>query len=191
MLRRMGFAGSLCVAFVAGCLGRNEEVAVTDSEHRVKASDLSEEDARSVDFVRTVVNDYADIRAAVAAGYREQYPAGCVQTSVGSQGVHYANAALLDGKVLMNRPELLMYEPQVDGSLVLVGVDYVVPFQHWTDKEPPILIGRRFVRNEPFKAWTLHIWTHRQNSHGVFAMYNPNVTCRASGGSSRQPAQSH
>lgn len=163
---------------MAACIGGQEE-ALTDAEHRVKAADLSEEDARSVNFVKRVVEGYRDFKAARIAGYSVQYPQGCVQTSAGSQGLHFSNPALLDGKAEMNRPELLMFEPQPDGSMALVGVDYVIPFEHWKLKDPPQLIGRRFMRNEDLQAWTLHIWTHRENPEGVFALYNPHVSCRS------------
>ena len=168
---------SICILLLAACSGR--EGADTDAAHRVKSSDLSEEDAKSVHFVKSVADHYKELAAARDAGYSVQYPEGCVQQDGGAQGVHFGNPLLLDGRAEMNRPELLVFEPQSNGSMVLVGVNYVIPFEHWKDKDPPQLIGRRFMRNEKLQAWDLHIWTHRTNPNGVFAMSNPNVTCRS------------
>lgn len=180
MPRSVPLLAGMSLVFLAACIGGNEEAELTDAEYRVKASDLSEEDARSLNFARRVVEEYKDLKLARAAGYTMQYPEGCVRTGAGSQGVHFTNAALLDGKAQMNRPEMLMYEPQRDGSMALVGIDYVIPFAQWTSADAPQLFGRSFVHNEPLKAWTLHVWTHRMNPNGVFAMYNPHVVCRSS-----------
>jgi len=75
------------------------------------------------------------------------------------------------------RPEPVMYEPQRDGRLELVGVDYVVPFAAWQHAEPPRLLGVPFMRNEPLGVWALHIWNWRSNPSGTFAMWNPKVSC--------------
>lgn len=173
--------GTLLLA-VTACLGSNEEVGTTNAEHRVKASDLSDDDARSLTFIRRVVEDYMRMDAARAAGYTSQQPEGCVQTPSGAHGFHYVNPGLLDAKVELNRPEALMYEAQIDGSMMLIGVDYVVPFDKWREDQPPRLIGRRFLRNDSLRVWSLHVWTHRDNPNGVFAMYNPNVACRVGSG---------
>ncbi len=112
-----------------------------------------------------------------AAGYTNQYPAGCAASPLGGQGYHYLNPSLVDATVELLRPELVMYEPQRDGSLQLVGVDYVVPFTAWTSNEPPSLLGMKFGRNEPLGVWALHIWAWRPNAAGMFAMWNPSVSC--------------
>jgi len=75
------------------------------------------------------------------------------------------------------RPELVMYEPQGNGRMALVGVDYVVPFSAWTHNEAPRLLGVPFMRNEKLGVWALHIWNFRTNPSGTFAMWNPRVSC--------------
>jgi hypothetical protein len=91
--------------------------------------------------------------------------------------VHWLNPALVDHKTELLRPELVMYEPQPDGSMVLVGVDYIIPFSEWRSPQPPVLLGVPFMRNEPLEVWALHIWTERENPDGLFAAWNPRVTC--------------
>jgi hypothetical protein len=127
--------------------------------------------------VRAATVRFHDIAAAQAAGYTSQYPAGCAQSSVGAQGFHYLNPGLVDANVELLRPELVMYEPQQDGSLQLVGVDYVVPFDQWPSEIGPTLLGVPFMRNEPLGVWALHIWAWRPNPSGMFGMWNPSVSC--------------
>lgn len=138
---------------------------------------LTDEQVAAIASVRTTASGWSDIESARAAGYTNQFPAGCIETGDGSQGFHFLNDALLDATTELDRPELLMYEPQADGSLELIGVDYVIPFDQWTAQQPPELLGRPFMRNEVLGVWALHIWTHRENPSGTFAMFNPDVTC--------------
>ena len=129
--------------------------------------------------VRAATAALADRDAAVAAGYSAQFPAGCAAAEgVGAQGFHYLNESLVDGKTDPLRPELVMYEPQADGSLVLVGVDYIIPFTEWKAPQPPRLHGVEFGRLEALGVWALHIWTERANPAGLFAAWNPAVSCR-------------
>lgn len=74
-------------------------------------------------------------------------------------------------------PELLLYEPQKNARLRLVAVEYIVPFGAWTAHDPPELFGQSFHRNEAFGIWALHVWHFRHNSRGMFADWNPAVTC--------------
>ena len=127
--------------------------------------------------VRLATTALHHFAAARDAGYTVQYPAGCAQSPSGVQGFHYLNPGLVDATVELLRPELVMYEPQRDGSLQLIGVDYVVPFDACTAPEPPTLLGMPFMRNEPLGVWALHIWAWRPNPSGMFAMWNPKASC--------------
>lgn len=130
-------------------------------------------------LVRRMTARFADTLVSQAEGYTTQFPAGCAAIEgVGGQGFHFLNADLVDGHVNPLQPELVMYEPQEDGSYVLVGVDFVIPFAEWTAPRPPQLFGREFGRNEPLGVWALHIWTERANPNGLFAPWNPNVSCQ-------------
>jgi hypothetical protein len=141
------------------------------------ATQLSAADSQVVNDVRRTADQYRDLAAARTAGYSKQYPEGCVQTADGSQGFHFIKESLVDDRVELTTPELVMYEPKADGSMELIGVDYVIPFDRWTAAEPPQILGRPMMRNEPLGVWALHIWTHRDNPSGMFAAYNPAVSC--------------
>ncbi|MGH7500756.1 MAG: hypothetical protein ACREL7_03265 [Longimicrobiales bacterium] len=94
-------------------------------------------------------------------------------------------------------PEVLLYEPTADGGRTLVAIEYLVFEKPWTDAgntSPPTLAGQPFYRMEDDPAtpldeahgfephYELHVWTHRDNPNGLFAEWNPNVTCPPSGG---------
>jgi hypothetical protein len=96
----------------------------------------------------------------------------------GAMGVHYLNATLVDDTGIVARPEALIYEPEDDGSLEFVGVEYVIPFSiHGENEAPPTLFGVPYMKNDTFQLWGLHVWVGRQNPSGEFAMWNPNVSC--------------
>jgi hypothetical protein len=138
--------------------------------------DLTPEQKKAVAAVRNATARFHDIEATKAAGYLKQYPPGCAESAEGAQGFHYLNEGLVDGTVELLKPELVMYEPQPNGKLQLIGVDYVVPLT--SSATPPTLLGVEFARNEPLGVWALHIWSARPNPSGMFAAWNPKVSCR-------------
>ena len=120
---------------------------------------------------------YHDFAAAQADGYTIRVT-GCMQNAAGGgMGYHFAKADLIDGQVIEARPEVLLYEPQGKGKLRLVGVEFIIPFDAWTGAAAPILYGQSFARNETFRVWALHVWVWRDNRSGVFADWNPAVSC--------------
>ncbi len=171
------------LALAAACSPASESrISLIDgpmshAAHAASAAALSADQNAAIARVRAATSRFHQLAAAEAAGYTAQYPAGCAQSSVGAQGFHYLNPALVDANVELLRPELVMYEPQQDGSLQLVGVDYVVPFNQWPSETAPTLLGVPFMRNEPLGVWALHIWAWRPNPSGTFAMWNPRVSC--------------
>jgi hypothetical protein len=106
----------------------------------------------------------------------------------GAMGIHYVKGALVgDGAVEAATPEALVYEPQRNGRLRLVAVEYVVFQDAWDagHSSPPSLFGREF---EPIGAgnryglppfYALHAWLWKHNPSGMFADWNPRVTCAA------------
>ena len=132
--------------------------------------------------IRQHLAGYEGVAAAEAAGY-ERF-GDCMSGPQGAQGVHFRNPARIDDPTLdPMQPELLMYEPREDGSLRLIGAEYIV-FQdawHAADHEAaPALLGQEFVLNttlldEPFYA--LHLWVWHHNPLGIFANWNPLASC--------------
>lgn len=132
--------------------------------------------------LRQLASRFENVEAAKAAGYAQF--GECMSSSQGAQGIHFSNQALIDDPRLdVMRPELLMYEPRTDGSLRLIGVEYLVFQKAWHDvgnKAVPVLLGQEFVLNtsllpQPFYA--LHVWVWQYNPLGLFANWNPLVLC--------------
>ena len=111
---------------------------------------------------------------AVESGYDTQFPPGCFESSAGAMGLHYLNATKV-GTLEVTEPQLVMYEPQQDGTRRLLGFEYIVPGVP-TDV-PPVLFGKAFEYNAQFGVWALHVWAWKHNPEGMFASWNPNVTC--------------
>lgn len=131
-----------------------------------------------VDAVRAANDRFADPAAATAEGYIAM---PCVSGPAGgAMGIHMANPPLLEDGVLdIAKPEALLYEPQADGSMVLVAVEYI------TFTGPAVLNGHLFhfvgapnrYGLDPF--YELHVWAWRDNPSGTFADFSPAVSCDA------------
>src|SRR3989442_4973630 len=105
---------------------------------------------------------------------------------MGAMGIHYVNGSLVgDGAVDAATPEALVYEPEKNGQLRLVALEYVV-FQSDSDAKhssPPTLFGQTFYctrsRNRyglpPF--YSLHGWISKHYSAFQLAISNPDVIC--------------
>lgn len=138
-----------------------------------------------VQVVRDATEPYKDVAAAEAAGYGLFH--GCVSgPQEGAMGVHLVNGALVgDGALDAAQPEALLYESR-SGQMALLGVEYVVIADQWheTNETPPVLMGQLFnYVGSPNRYgipafYELHVWAWKSNSLGVFADWNPKVSCR-------------
>ena len=145
--------------------------------------ELTPEQKQAIAEVRNVTTRFRDIAFATAptaqggGGYTLQFPAGCAASpNDGAQGFHYLNEGLVDATVELLKPELVMYEPGPNGQMNLVGVDYIVPLA--LSPTPPTLLGVPFAPlGPPLNVWALHIWAQRPNPSGMFAPWNPKVSC--------------
>jgi hypothetical protein len=141
--------------------------------------------ATLVDVVRQSTERFLNISRAIDAGYGRLL--GCANgPDQGSMGIHYANGALVaDGTLDARHPEALLYEPLADGRKRLLGVEFVVIAEAWdsVNPAPPVLRGQLFHYEgspnryglPPFYA--LHVWAWKPNPKGMFADWNPDVTC--------------
>lgn len=120
---------------------------------------------------------FHNVRHAEAAGYASTLDIlGCFENrGVGGMGLHYLRGDLLDGTVDATAPEALVYEMSSNGELRLVGMEYIVPVDAWTDGAPPSLFGIDFHQHSVLPLWILHAWTWRPNPLGMFEDWNPNV----------------
>ena len=163
--------------------------------------------------VKAAAEKYRDVKAALADGYIED-PSGMCETAdmmgrpakLGAMGVHYFRPDLLgitappnprvDGNGThtdFHKPAILLYEPEADGSMKLIGVENLVFEKAWTaagHKEPPSFHGVPYdhMVDDPstkideahnfMPHFDRHVWLFRDNPNGVFAQYNPNVSCK-------------
>ncbi len=127
--------------------------------------------------------------------------------SLGAMGIHYFRPDLLgitappnprvDGNGVhtdFRKPSILIYEPQADGSLQLVAVENLVFQKSWHaagNAGLPTFHGVEYDRMQDDPKTSIdeahkfaphydrHVWLYRENPNGIFAPFNPNVSCAA------------
>ena len=127
--------------------------------------------------LRSATAPYHNFAKAKALGYSTELTDCWSDPTQGAMGFHYADPSLIDGRVELEKPELLMYEPHDSGELRFVGVEYIVPIAAWTGASRPRLFGVEFKRNDALGLYTLHAWVGRHNPSGILADWNPKVSC--------------
>lgn len=169
------------------------------------------DEASDIAAVRAATEKYQDVNVALAEGYIADPAGQCVSAALeglpaemGAMGIHYLNMAALqvtastprvDGKSTytdFQKPAILIYEPQADGSLVLVGVENLVFQQAWTaagNANPPEFAGKIWdtMADDPSTPgdeahgfaphFDRHVWAFRDNPNGAQTPFNPNVKC--------------
>jgi hypothetical protein len=126
---------------------------------------------------------------------------------LGAMGVHYFRPDMLgitappnprvDGTGThtdFRKPAILIYEPQADGSMKLVAVENLVFQKSWHaagNAKPPSFHGVEYdnMQDDPATKvdeahmfephYDRHVWLFRDNPNGVFAQFNPKVSCAA------------
>ena len=142
--------------------------------------------------VRQATARFHSLAAADRGGYGP-FPAGvplasCIAnlSGPGAMGIHWVNGGLLDGTLNPTKPEVLVYAPGADGKLKLAALEYVIFQADWYANHPagsmPSLFGQDLMVGDherfqipPFFA--LHVWLYQSNPSGLFAAFNPNVSC--------------
>jgi hypothetical protein len=106
--------------------------------------------------------------------------------AAGAMGIHFVNGAYVGtADVDPAKPEALVYEPEGNGKLRLVALEYVTFQAAWdaTHSAPPELFGQTFnFTPAPNRYglpafYSLHAWIWKNNPAGMFAMWNPDVSC--------------
>jgi hypothetical protein len=124
----------------------------------------------SSSFGSAVNQDLARLRQATAgfqtfqtaskAGWSTQIT-GCMTDpgGAGGMGFHYGNTNFIDGTAQVDKPQLLLYEPEKNGKLRLVAVEYIIPYSfHPRSAAPPELFNQKFKQVDAFGLWGLHAW---------------------------------
>jgi len=98
---------------------------------------------------------------------------------VGAMGYHYINVGILDLTLEATQPEALVYAPE-RGELKLAAVEYIVPAEPWDaahGSELPSVLGHSLHLNQALGVYVLHAWIWKHNPAGMFADWNPQVSC--------------
>jgi hypothetical protein len=180
---------------------------------RIDASSSPRPGEPSLAEVRRDTERFRDVKIALAEGYIRD-PANMCDTAdmmglppdKGAMGIHYFRPDLLGITSPPNprvngsgthtdfkKPAILLYEPQADGSVELIGVENLVFAKAWKDAghdAPPSFHGVAYDTMIDNPATPLdeahnfephhdrHVWLYRENPSGVFTPFNPRVTCK-------------
>lgn len=134
--------------------------------------------------VRAALAKYHSVEQAERAGYIPTSP--CEQSPSGAMGIHYLNPALLAPGIDPLQPEVLLYLPDRHGNLKLVGIEYFSVAADQTmqdDSDRPSVFGQPFDGPMPGHTpempvhYDLHVWLYEANPSGVFASWNPAISC--------------
>jgi|SRR5579864_7039280 len=154
-----------------------------------------DQDNKLVEIVRKATQQYQDVNKAV--GYSPAL--GCVSGSDhGAMGVHYANGQfagqtlLSNGQLDATKPQALIYEPQSNGELKLVGVEFIIFASALPPNAAPQVEGHLMLYVDGPSTlrpkapanryglpafYELHVWAWRDNPQGSFVDWNDHVTC--------------
>lgn len=164
-----------------------------------------------LDALRANAEKYRDVNVALAEGYIPDPSGMCVSAAAeglppewGDMGIHYLRPDLLklappgervDGASTHTdfmQPAILLYEPQADGSMELVGIENLVFEAAWKAEGhdgPPMTNGRNWdhMADNPdtpgdeahgfMPHYDQHVWLFREHPSDPLLPFNPNVTC--------------
>jgi hypothetical protein len=182
-LAALAVAGTALIPSVASA----EEEAAAVHDHAAHAAGLQDDLAQ----IRRATARFHRVEKAIAAGYELGWVngsgvriiTGCVSNpTAGAMGYHYFNAALVtDNAVAANEPEVLVYESTPNGDRKLVAVEWVV---RGPNTNPPGVPTAPSVLGMPMHIlvpavgfWLKHAWIWKHNPAGMFADWNPEVSC--------------
>ena len=162
------------------------------------SSECNDDCQEQLTEARAATAGYHNENQALADGFFSTFE--CVSVpGLGAMGVHYVNPARsMDISVAVSQPEALLYIRQNDGTMRLVGLEYIAPVLSngipWfggpnnpppvIDNAAPVLFGRTFdgpmPGHEPGQPWhyDLHVWAWRDNPRGLFFPFNSKLVCQ-------------
>lgn len=182
------------VALILGSMAAGRATAQSTHNHAASSQvqRLTTAQGALLKAVRESTARFKDVSVAEAEGYSLLF--GCVTgPDSGAMGLHYVNMALVGGGVVdATKPQIVIYEPQPNGQLRLIGADFLVMADQWDKAHPgegaPQLMGQLYhyfespnrFRLAPF--YTLHVGAWKPNPNGAFVNWHPNVSCAAFSG---------
>jgi hypothetical protein len=185
---RFMIASLLALATLGACQDRKQPTAPAAAAMSPRAGEnmSAVTDPAQLAELRKVTARFHTLEAARQAGYAAQITPCWAHHSAGAMGYHYGNTALFDATADLLQPELLIYEPQAGDHMRLVGMEYLVPLAAWQaaghdlndPSDVPELLGQKFTRHSFLPIFKLHIWLWQNNPSGMFADWNPSVSCQ-------------
>ncbi len=169
------------IALMAGCSG--EPITTESNAHFQLQAAASESFGSDVNAqlaaLRQVTASFQQFENGSHAGWSTQItPCMTDPGGLGGMGFHYGKTNLIDGTARVETPQLLLYEPEKNGRLRLVAVEYIIPYSfHSRDAVAPRLFDQPFEQVDAFGVWGLHAWVWKDNPRGMFAAWNPTVNC--------------
>ncbi|MFZ2101245.1 MAG: hypothetical protein WAU86_11840 [Oricola sp.] len=176
----------------------------------LKAEATEQNFADQIAAIKKAAERFEDVNVALAEGYIPDPSGHCVSAEAeglpaewGAMGIHYMRPDVLgitatqprvDGNGLNTdflKPSILLYEPQADGSMKLVGAENLVFEKAWKEaghKEGPASMGRNWDRmaDDPntkgdeahgfMPHYDQHVW-FVNNPAGQLMPFNPAITC--------------
>ncbi len=164
----------------------------------------------AIEAIKAATARYADVNVALAEGYIPDPSGHCVSAAAeglpaewGAMGVHYIRPDVIGITAVEPRvygtglntdflkPSVLLYEPQADGSMKLVGAENVVFEKAWKEagfRDGPASMGRNwdYMADDPntpgdeahgFEPhYDQHVW-FVNNPLGQLMPFNPAITC--------------
>jgi hypothetical protein len=150
-----------------------------------------------VQIVRNATKKYQNV-ANTAPDYGPAF--GCVSgPDHGAMGVHYVNGNIVHGETLLpngqldpTKPQALIYEPQLNGDMKLVGVEFIIfasalPAGAAPEVDDHLMLyvdGPTTLRPDASPnryglppLFELHVWSWEDNPLGSFVDWNDHVTC--------------
>lgn len=179
----------LVTGFASGCV-QDAPTALDPSDSVLYSRGNSEQTPawmnQQLAAVRAATAQFHRVESALDAGYISTMECAALP-GVGAMGVHYIKPSLMgDAGYDPLQPEVLVYEPQEDGTFKLVAAEYLIfraPWEAAGNTDRPMFGDVPFVESFGEQAhglpdhYELHVWLWRHNPEGMFAQWNPEVSC--------------
>ena len=183
-IRTHSILATLILTFTAGAVGQVPALA-HDGTHEPTMADLHSRAGAGLALARLHhdLAPYQDVSRAFADGF---VPVSeCTESPAGGMGVHFLHPARAMAPVDPAKPAILLYSPTSDGYELLGAEWFAVDADQdlATHDDRPSLWGRPFDGPMPGHDATmpvhydLHVWLYDSNPAGVFAPWNPSVSC--------------
>ena len=155
-----------------------EENLLSITKKSGTSGDAAEKNAEDelLKSVRNATAKFHSTNQALEAGYIPDEH--CVSApGLGGMGYHWVNPSLVDPVFDPLKPEAILYATGPGGNLRLIAVEYIVVN---VGQAAPVFGDQPFnVGGTPLPVahWSLHVWLYENNPSGLFAPFNPNISC--------------